>query len=246
MRNATKQMLAALAVMSGLAPTGVIAAEGHVVEHAMNDDPVVTKLMVDELEWQDASPDEALAWNASFWIGREENRALLRTEGESVDGDVEDLRAEVLWWRPIAPFWNFVGGLRQDAGIGPGRTYALVGVEGLAPYWFHVEADLFGGERGQLGTRLESSYEIRLTNRLILSPRVELTAYSKDDEATGIGSGMSRLEAGMRLRYEFRREFAPYIGVEWNGLLDDTADLARAAGEPVRDTFVVAGLRFWY
>lgn len=236
-----------IAMPAAEAPAAAHQGMGHaVVEHAMNDDPVISKLMMDQLEWRNTSGDDALAWNGSWWIGRDEGRMLVRSEGEAIDGDVEHLRAELLWWRPLAPFWNVVGGLRQDAGIGPGRTYGLVGIEGLAPGWFHVEADLFAGERGQVGTRLESSYEIRLTNRLILSPRVELTAYAKDDEATGIGSGLSSLDAGLRLRYEIRREFAPYIGVGWTGSFGDTADLARDAGAPVRDTFALAGLRFWY
>ncbi|MEZ5566042.1 MAG: copper resistance protein B [Gammaproteobacteria bacterium] len=225
----------------------VAAAESPTMDHAlMDDDPIIGSVLVDELEWQDTSPADAMAWDVSAWIGRDKGRVLLRSEGESVNGDIEGLRAELLWWRPVATWWNVVGGLRQDAGTGPGRTYGLIGIEGLAPYWFHVEADLFGGERGQFGTRIESSYEVRLTNRLILTPRMELQAFSRDDEATGIGSGLSKLEAGLRLRYEIRREFAPYIGIEWTGSLGDTADMARTADEPVRDTHLVAGLRFWF
>jgi copper resistance protein B len=217
------------------------------MHHAhMNDDPLVGMVLVDELEWQDTSPDSTLAWNVSAWLGHDTGRLLFRSEGDRTDGDVEELRAELLWSKPVTAWWNVVAGLRQDAGTGPGRSYGLVGVQGLAPYRFHIEADLFAGERGQFGTRLESSYEVLLTNRLILVPSAELEAFGKDDAATGIGSGLSSLQLGLRLRYEIRREFAPYVGVEWAGSLGDTADFARADNEPVRDTRVVAGIRLWF
>jgi copper resistance protein B len=212
----------------------------------MNDDPVVTMILLDELEWQHASADSALAWDLSAWVGRDRGRLLLRSEGESSQGRLQDTRAELLWSRPIAAWWDLLVGLRQDVGAGPGRSYGLVGVQGLAPYRFHVEADLFGGERGQIGARLESSYNLLLTNRLMLVPRAELQGFSKDDAATGVGSGLSELQLGLRLRYEIRREFAPYLGVEWSGRFGDTADFARQAGDAVHDTRFVTGVRVWF
>jgi copper resistance protein B len=152
----------------------------------------------------------------------------------------------MLWWRPATAWWDLVVGLRQDIGAGPERTYGLVGLKGTTPYRFHLEGDILAGERGQFGARLESDYEVLLTNRLILVPRAELQAYGKADPATGIGQGLSQLELGLRLRYEIRRELAPYVGVEWSGALGDTADLFREEGEDVRDTRFLAGLRFWF
>lgn len=210
-----------------------------------DDNPIVGMLLVDELEWQKAAGDP-LVWNVSGRLGNDTARAWLRTEGETSDGDVENSRTELLGGRYFSTWWEVVAGIRQDAGTGPGRTYGLVGVQGLAPYWFHVEADLFAGERGQVGARAEAQYEILLTNRLILQPRVELQAWAKDDDATGAGSGLSKAEAGLRLRYEIRRQFAPYVGAEWSGAFGDTADLAREADEDVRDIRLVAGLRFWF
>lgn len=237
-------MACPLLLLAGFQHGVAMAAEkGHA---HMNDDPLVWKVLVDELEWQDASPDDALAWNLSAWIGHDTGRLLLRSEGEALSGAAAGGRAELLWSKPVAAFWDLVGGLRQDFGEGPGRTYGLIGVQGTAPYRVHIEADVFGGERGQVGTRLEAKYEILLTNRWIAEPRLELQAFGKDDADTAIGSGLSELVAGLRLRYEIRREFAPYVGVEWSGALGDTADLARAADEPVRDTRFVAGLRFWF
>jgi copper resistance protein B len=235
---------AALCLLAVLHQMAASAAE---MDHVhMNDDPLVGMLRVDELEGQNASPDDALAWNLSAWLGHDSGRLLFRSEGDMTSGEVDNGRAELLWSRPVTAWWDLVGGLRQDAGTGPGRTYGLIGLQGLAPYRFHVEADLFGGERGQVGTRLESRYEILLTNRLILQPRAELQAFGKDDSATGIGSGLSQLDLGLRLRYEIRRQFAPYVGVEWSGKFGDTADFASEADEPARDTRFVAGVRFWF
>lgn len=244
MRNQIRRSRASVAALLMLVAGGA-TAEG--MEHAhMNDDPLVGMLLLDQFEWQDTSPDSTLAWNVSAWLGHDTGRLLFRSEGDRADGSVNDMRAELLWSKPLATWWDVVGGLRQDAGKGPGRTYGLVGVQGLAPYWFHIEADLFAGERGQIGTRLEASNDVLLTNRLILVPKAELQAFGKDDAATGIGSGLSQLELGLRLRYEIRREIAPYIGVEWTGTFGDTADFARADNEAVRDTRVVAGIRLWF
>ncbi len=234
-----------LCLLVGLHQSAALAEDiGH---HAhMNDDPLVGMVLVDELEWQNGSPDDALAWNVSAWLGHDTGRLLFRSEGEMSNGDVEEGRAELLWSKPIAAWWDLVGGLREDFGTGPGQIYGLIGVQGTAPYRFHIEADLFGGQRGQVGARLESKYEILLTNRLIAEPRAELQAFGKDDADLGIGSGLSQLEVGLRLRYEIRREFAPYVGVEWQGKFGDTADFAGDAGESARDTRFLAGLRFWF
>ena len=240
----SKFMAAALCLLAGLHQSVATAAE---VRHAhMHDDPLVGMLLVDELEWQDASADDALAWNVSAWLGHDTGRLLIRSEGELTDGDVESSRSELLWSKPVTAWWDLVAGLRQDAGTGPGRAYGLIGVKGLAPYRFRIEADLFGGEQGQFGTRLESDYEVLLTNRWILVPRAQLEAFARDDAATGVGSGLSQLELGLRLRYEIRREFAPYVGVEWSRKFGDTADFARDADASARNTRLVAGLRFWF
>lgn len=244
MRNQSRQIGLSTAAFLLVASNGAMA-EGMNHSH-MNYDPLVGMLLLDQFEWQDTSPDSTLSWNVSAWLGHDTGRLLFRSEGDRTNGDVNDLRAELLWSKPIATWWDVVGGLRQDGGAGPGRSYGLIGVQGLAPYRFHVEADLFAGERGQIGTRLEASTDVLLTNRLILVPRAELEAFGKDDAATGIGNGLSQLTLGLRLRYEVRREIAPYIGVEWSGSFGDTADFARDDNEAVRDTRAVAGIRLWF
>lgn len=212
----------------------------------MDDDPWRAMVLLDQFEWQDADDGAALAWDLEAWAGTDERRVLLRAEGERVDGETEENRLELLWWRPVTSRWDLVAGLRQDLEPGSARTYAALGVQGLAPGWIHVEATAYVGERGQSGLSFKAGPDLLLTNRLLLAPLVEIDAWGRDDEANGIGDGVSRVTAGLRLRYEIRREFAPYAGVEWAGKLGDTADLARDAGESVREARWVAGLRAWF
>ena len=212
----------------------------------MNDNPWETMFLLDRFEWQDAEDGDALAWDVNAWTGTDDHRVLLRAAGERVDGTTEETRLELLWWHPVASRWDLVAGLRQDLEPGTPRSYAALGVQGLAPWWVHVEATAYVGERGQTAATLEAETDLLLTNRLVLTPRVEAEAYGRDDERNGIGNGLSEIAAGLRLRYEIRREFAPYVGLEWTGKLGDTADFARADGESVRDARWVAGVRVWF
>ena len=152
----------------------------------------------------------------------------------------------MLWGKPVDAWWDLVAGVRQDIGEGPDRSWLALGVQGLAPYKFEISATAYLGDGGRSAASLEAEYEVLLTNKLILQPVVEATLYGRDDPTIGIGSGLSEVEAGLRLRYEFRREFAPYIGYEWRRQFGKTADFARDAGEPVQDHHWVAGVRFWF
>jgi copper resistance protein B len=212
----------------------------------MDDNPLQVMVLVDQLEWQGAEEGSALAWDVHAWAGNDDRRVLLRAEGEHVDGEAEENRLELLWWQPLTSRWNLVAGLRQDLEPASARTYAAVGVEGLAPGWVHVDATAYAGEGGQTGIALKAGPELLLTNRLILAPLAELDAWGRDDAANGIGNGLARITLGLRLRYEIRRKFAPYVGVEWAGKLGDTAELAREADESVRDARWLAGLRAWF
>jgi len=236
--------LAALAV--ALLPALARAGDEPAMGAHMDADPWYARVLVDRLEWQDAADGPAAAWEVDAWAGRDAARVLLRAEGERTDGDTGENSVELLGWRPVAGFWNLVAGLRQDFEPDTPRTYLAFGVEGLAPGWVHLEATGYYGERGQLAAGLEADVELLLTNRLILVPEVELQAFARDDEVNGIGAGLGAVRAGLRLRYEIRREFAPYAGLEWAGKLGGTADLAREAGERVREARWVAGLRVWF
>jgi len=220
---------------------------GHDMSGHMDDDPFVWMVLVDRLEWQGAS-DDAFAWDAKAWFGHDDNRLWLRSEGkgEAQHGRIEHADIEALWGKPVSPWWDVLFGVRHDFQPGPSQTWAAIGVQGMAPYKFEVQATAYLGEGGQTALQAEVEYDLLLTNRLILQPRVEATAYGRDDAARGIGSGLSEIDVGLRLRYEVRREFAPYIGVEWGRSFDTTADYARSADEDVEDTRLVAGLRFWF
>lgn len=202
--------------------------------------------MLDRLEVSDADPGTALGWEASAWMGGDVQRLWLRSEGEAVDGRVEHGDVEVLYGRGVRAWWDVVAGIRQDFGEGPSRTWAAFGVQGLAPYKFEVAATAYVGQGGRTAARVEADYDTLFTNRLILQWRAEANAYGKADPMAGIGSGVSTLEAGLRLRYEVTRQFAPYIGIQHERALGNTADLRRAAGHGANDTRVVAGLRLWF
>lgn len=234
----------AMALGPGVAPGQ--PAPVYVGEHShAGENPLVFLAMAEELEWQDVE-DGRLHWDVTAWAGRDEGRLMFRSEGTRTRNDNDETRVELVWWRPLGAWWNLVTGLRHDTGTGEARTYGLVGLQGTAPQRFGLRADLFAGEGGQVGSRFEMEYRLLLTNRLIATPRFEAEAYARDDEATGVGAGLAEVTLGLRLRYEIRREFAPYAGLEWTGSTGATADIVRAGGEPVRDARVVAGLRVWF
>ena len=214
--------------------------------HAVHDKAVHYFVLVDQLELRDADDGNALAWEASSWIGNDLDRLWLRTDGEAPDLHVESASLEVLYGRAIAPWWDAVAGLRHDFGDGPSRTFAALGVMGVAPGKFEVEATAYVGQSGQTAARLEAEYDTLLTNRLILQWQAEAEVYGKDDERRGIGSGLSTVEAGLRLRYEFTRKFAPYIGVVWERAYGGTADYRRDHFDEIDDTRFVAGIRIWF
>lgn len=216
---------------------------GHDMAEHMDDDPFVWKVMADRLEWQQR---DVLAWEGSAYAGHDRGRLWLRSHGEREQGHDAHASVEVLWGKPVDAWWDVVAGVRQDIGAGPDRTWLALGVQGLAPYKFEISATAYLGDGGRSAASLEAEYEVLLTNKLILQPVVEATLYGRDDPALGIGSGLSEVEAGLRLRYEFRREIAPYVGYEWSRQFGKTADFARDAGEPVQDRHWVAGVRFWF
>lgn len=198
---------------------------------------------VEEFEIADGSD---LAWDADFWAGTDIDRLWLKSKGEHTDNGDDHSELQVLYSRAIAPFWNLHAGLRREFDPSPEQNSAMLAIEGLAPYGIDVEAEVFFAEGGRTSLRLHSSYELLLTQRLVLTPEAELTAFSRSDALRGVGSGVSRLELGLRLRYEIRREFAPYIGLRWFQLRGGTEDLAMTRGHDADDFEVVAGVRFWY
>ena len=211
----------------------------------LHDDSVNGLVRVDQLEWRSGETD-AVDVDVTGWIGGDRDRLWFRAEGQAEDGELGDAEAHLFYGRAFARWWDVVVGLRQDVRPGPAQTWLALGVQGLAPYWFEVEATGYLGANGQTAARLEAEYELLFTNRLVLQPLVELNLYGKTITERGIGAGVSAFDAGLRIRYEIRREFAPYLGVVWTRAFGDTAAFARAAGETTGGRRFVAGLRLWY
>ena len=215
----------------------------HHMQHAKE---LNTYLVFNRLEGWDADHGSGQAWEVQGWVGSDLNRLWLRSEGERVDSHTESADLEALYGRSVSPWWDVVAGIKHDFKPGDSQTWAAFGVQGLAPYKFEVQATAYVGESGRTALNLEAEYELLLTNRLILQPLVEVDVYGKDDPQRGIGSGLSTVEAGLRLRYEFTRRFAPYIGVVHERSFGDTADFRSDEGEDTRDTRWVAGVRVWF
>lgn len=214
--------------------------------HTVHDNSIQKYVLLDRLEAWNADPGTGFVWEGQAWIGTDLNRLWLRSEGEQIDGKLESADLEVLYGRSVATWWDVVTGIRHDFKPGASQDFAAIGVVGLAPYKFEVQATAYFGQGGQTAARFEAEYETLLTNRLILQPLVEVNLYGKNDERRGIGSGLSTVEAGLRLRYEFTRKFAPYIGVVRERAFGRTADFRRLDGEAINDTRIVAGLRLWF
>jgi len=203
-------------------------------------------LRVENLEVMRESGNTTVPYDLQAWYGRTYDRAVLKSEGDVDGGEIAEARTELLWGHAFAAFWDTQLGVRYDSGEGPNRDWLAFGVQGLAPYWFEVEATAYLGESGRSALRLDASYELLLTQKLILQPRIEANIYGKRDALRGLGSGLSDVSAALRLRYEIRRELAPYVGIEWVRKYGETEDLARAADEDPNDARIVAGLRFWF
>lgn len=213
---------------------------------AGGDDPFLTKVMIDQLEVRATDGPDPWVLDAQAWVGRDLQKFWMKVEGEYLDGNATEAEVQALYSRAIAPYWDLQVGWRHDIRPDPSRDWLAVGFEGLAPYWFEVEGAAFIGESGQVGARLKGDYEWMFTQRWVLSPELEMNLHSKDDEEVGVGSGLSDLQLGLRLRYEVRREFAPYVGVNWTRKFGNTADFARDEGEDTNDVQIVAGVRVWF
>ena len=213
---------------------------------AMSDNTAVHQVLLDQFEYVNSRDGNGLAWDAQAWYGRDDGKLWLKTEGERRGGKTKDGRFEALWSKPIAAFWDVQAGLRHDFGDGPRRNWLAFGVQGLAPYWFDIEATAYLGNEGRTAARLKTEYQAALGQRLFLVPRLEGNFYGRSDPQQRIGSGLSDVVMGLRLRYEMAREFAPYIGVSWGRKTGQTADMARQASEPVSERRIVAGVRVWF
>jgi copper resistance protein B len=202
----------------------------------------------DRFEYGSGDGNPYLLWDAQGWYGGDIHKLWVKTEGEVLldGGEVEEAELQALYSRAIWPFFDLQAGVRHDFEPGPQRTYGVVGLQGLAPYMLEVDAAAFVSNKGDVSARIELEYDLLITQRLIAQPRAELNFALQDVPEHGIGSGLSSADLGLRLRYEFVREFAPYIGVSWSRAVGNTAEFARSASEDPSTVSFVAGLRFWF
>lgn len=214
--------------------------------HRMHEDPFNTFVLLDRLEA--AEPDGAgrLDWEVSAWAGRGLRRLWLRSEGERRGGETIRADVELLGGQLIARWWEVVAGVRRDAEPGRTRTWGAFGVQGLAPYGFELEATAYVAEGGRSAARIEAGHELPVTARLILEPSIEVDWYGRSDRERGIGHGLARAEAGLRIRYEIRREVAPYLGIVREKAFGETEALERAAGRDPDESMLVVGIRLWF
>ncbi len=234
----------------------VAAQMGHGMENAtpteaapfgapVEDQRVFYHVLFDQLEGRFGNTS-AFRWHGEAWAGTDSDRLWLRSEGRLSNGILKDDQHQLLYSRPISTYFDVQLGGRYDLDSLPGRGWGAVGIEGLAPLFFRVAAMGYVSGDGHFAAKLEGSYDLLLTQRLVLQPMIEMNFYTKDDPARQIGSGFSDLDAGLRLRYEITRKFAPYIGVTYDGKFAGTADFAHAAGEATDEVRFVAGLRTWF
>ena len=200
----------------------------------------------DRLEAQLRDGEDLYLWDIQGYYGGPTSRLWFKSEGEGEFGaSPEDAEVQALYAKAFAPFWDVQAGVRHDIG-GPDTTHAVIGVQGLAPYMFEIDAALFVSHRGDITARIEGEIDQRITQRLILQPRIEANLSAQDIPQLGIGSGIDQIEVGARLRYEIKREFAPYIGIEQSWRTGRSADFARARGEDPSATSFIVGIRFWF
>ena len=202
--------------------------------------------MADRLEAHVGDGHDTYLWDVEAWFGGDIDKFVLKSEGEGAfSGALEDAEVQALWGHAIGPFFDLQAGVRAD--LEPGtRGHAVIGVQGLAPYMIHLDAAAFLSDKGDVTARIEAEHDMRLSQRLVLQPRMEFELAAQDIEERGIGTGLSHVEAGLRLRYEITREFAPYVGAEYAAKLGDTAAFARASGEDPRQVMFLFGLRGWF
>lgn len=215
-------------------------ALGQTVYAAGADDPLRTMLIVDKLEILN-NDENTRVWEGSFYIGYDIDKLYVYSDGEATKEGLEVSQNELVYSRAIAPFWDIQAGIAYDKNADDTKTWGEIAIAGLAPYYFETRAALLFNEDGNVGLRLDAEYEALLTQKLILTPSVEAEFYTKDDPELQLGSGLSSLEAGLRLRYEIIREFAPYIGVTWEKTFGNTNEY-----NPIDETNLLLGIRLWF
>ena len=202
-------------------------------------------LLGDRFEYNQQT--ESAVFDLQAWYGTTFDRLVIKTEGDISDGNIQENQTDILWGHAISAYWDTQLGIRTDYyKQGQNRQWLAFGLQGLAPYWFELDMTVYLGEQGNSAFALEAEYELLLTQKLIIQARSEITLYGKDDLQNELGKGLSSTAIGFRVRYEFTRQLAPYLGIEWTNKYGNTADYAQLNAQSSHDTEFVAGLKFWF
>jgi copper resistance protein B len=212
----------------------------------IDDNSLFAHVLLDELEGRTNGPDTEFRWEGEGWAGNDFNRLWIKSEGFVSRSKVEDGDHEVFYDRPMTTYFDAQLGMRADLDSGPQRYWGAFGIEGLLPYFFSLSATGYVRDSGHLAGKLEGSYDLLLTQQLILQPQAELNFYSKQDPGRGLGTGLTDIDTGLRIRYEISRKFAPYLGMAYGGVFGKTAHFARAENGIRNDVRFVFGMRAWY
>ena len=227
------------AAMPGLQPGGAV--------QPVQDQEIFAHVIFSQLEGRTSGTNTEFRWEGQGWVGTDLNKLWIKSEGTlQGNGTLDDGQHQFLYSRAITTYFDLQGGLRSDIDSRPTRNWGALGIQGLAPYFFDLELTGYASNEGHLAAKLEASYDLLLTQRLILQPQIEVNLYSKADPVRMVGAGFSDIDTGLRLRYEIDRKFAPYLGVVYEGKFGQTANFARAAGESTGDVRFVFGVRLWF
>jgi copper resistance protein B len=212
----------------------------------LNDHAQTFSLVRSQLGYAAVDDADVFSWDdTDAWVGGDYNKFWFKSEGEVRDGEVERAEVQALWSRNVATYFDAQVGLRYD--FEPEETaYLVVGLQGLAPYQFETDLAAFLSEEGDVSVRFEQGLDLLLTQRLVLEPEIELTAYAQDVAAQNVGAGFSEVEAALQLRYEITRKFAPFVEVAYERRLGETAGIARRSGDETEETSIRTGLRVWF
>ena len=226
---------------------GAILQPGSPARADVMDDAIYWHVQAEQVEMRTGEGADTLAWEADGWIGNDDHRLAFKTKGENPIGKrLEKAEVQALYRRPISDFFDMNVGLRHNLRPDPDRTYAVLGIQGLAEQFIETDANLFVSETGDVSARLEAEVEWLLTQRLVLVPQAEADLSFSEDRKIHSGAGINTVELGLRLKYEMRREFAPYIGVHYERKFGATANFARDEGEDTSAVKFVTGLSFWF
>lgn len=238
-----RRVTAAIASALMLAPgAGFAAEDGVSLQHAH--EPLLFHKIVTEI---DVAPldDLAVSWDVDGWVGGDIERLWLRSEGERVEGALEEADVELFYGWNVAEFWDALIGLRHDFEPTT-ETYLAASVVGLMPYFFETEASLYVSSEGDVSLRIEQGFDLLITQHLIAEPHIEAELFAQDVPERHVGAGLSSIEASLQLRYEITRKFAPFAEIEWSRKIGETSARAQAEGEDVDEATLRLGLRFWF